>query len=101
MNISRSSTRNGGHGGVGFSSHGSPDLQTITGIDIQQGASISDHFAISFCNIRGLKSNLISVEHNLPSASPDILFLSETQLSANALSDLYKINDNNQYPVLD
>ena len=84
---------------MGFSSQGSLDRQPITGTDIQQGASTSDHFTISFCNICRLKSNLSSVEHHLASASPDQLFLSESQLPANPLSDLYKINDYNLYPL--
>ncbi|MPC75529.1 hypothetical protein E2C01_069919 [Portunus trituberculatus] len=37
-------------------------------------------FFISFCNIRGLRSNFQSVEHYLSSTKPH-LFLTETQLS--------------------
>ncbi|MEL7524085.1 MAG: endonuclease/exonuclease/phosphatase family protein [Cyanobacteria bacterium J06553_1] len=52
-------------------------------------------FSIDFCNIRGLSSNLPSVEHHLAISSPDLLLLSETQLSKAASPDLYLISNYN------
>ena len=37
-------------------------------------------FSISFCNIRGLSSNLNSVHQHLQSSSPHVLFLTETKI---------------------
>ena len=41
----------------------------------------SNTFTLDFCNIRGLRSNLQSVEHHLSSIKPHLLFLTETKLS--------------------
>ncbi|MPC62917.1 hypothetical protein E2C01_057007 [Portunus trituberculatus] len=40
-----------------------------------------DFFFINFCNIRGHRCNLKSVEHHFSSTKPRLLFLTETQLS--------------------
>ena len=40
----------------------------------------SKRFSISFCNIRGLSSNLNSVHQHLQSSNPHALFLTETKL---------------------
>lgn len=37
---------------------------------------------INFCNIHGLSTNFLSVERNLFSAKPHLLFLTETLISA-------------------
>ena len=91
-------TRNSGHGREGSLTQGPTDRQTTTGVTDQRGACTSDSFSFDFCNIRGLRSNFSSVEHHLASCSPDLLFLSETQLSANVSSDLFKINNYNLFP---
>ena len=96
--ISAPLTRNSGHGREGSPTQGPPDRQHVTGVGAQRGASTSDFFTLDFCNIRGLRSNFSAVEHHLASSSPDLLFLSETQLSANVSSDLFKINNYNVYP---
>ncbi|MPC82080.1 hypothetical protein E2C01_076725 [Portunus trituberculatus] len=44
------------------------------------GTSLKFFFYINFCNICGLRSNFQSVEHNLSSTKPHLLFLTETQL---------------------
>ena len=36
---------------------------------------------MDFCNIRGLNSNLYAVQHDLETARPALLFLSETQIA--------------------
>ena len=48
-------------------------------------------FTLNFCNIRGLSSNFVSVEHHLSTIKPHLLFLTETQVS--------KTTDSNPYSV--
>ena len=55
------------------------------------GSSAS--FSIHYCNIRGLASNFSSVEQHLATSLPNLLLLSETQLSSDASSDLYNISN--------
>ena len=55
-------------------------------------------FSFAYTNIRGLYSNFSSVEHHLSSTLPNILFLSETQLSKNASTDPFLISQYNLYP---
>ena len=52
----------------------------------------SASFTIHFSNIRGLRSNFSSVEQHLATSLPNLLLLTETQLSSEASSDLYKIS---------
>ena len=52
-------------------------------------------FSIHYTNIRGLSSNLSSVEHHLSSNSPNILLLSETQLSNDVLTSPFFISNYN------
>ena len=54
-------------------------------------------FSIHFTNIRGLNSNLPSVEHHLATFLPNILLLSETQLSSDASSTPFQISHYNLY----
>ena len=54
-------------------------------------------FTIQFSNIRGLSSNLSSVEHHLASHLPNLLLLSETQLSGNASPEPFSISHYNLY----
>jgi hypothetical protein len=49
-------------------------------------------FLIDFCNIRGLSSNFISVEHHLSTTKPHILVLTETQIHDQSDSDPYSVN---------
>ena len=91
-------TQNKGHGRDGSLTQGPPDRQNATGVIDQRVACTPDSFSFDFCNIRGLRSNFSSVEHHLASTSPDLLFLSETQLSANVSSDLFKINNYTLFP---
>ena len=90
-------TRSSGLGRAGSLTQGPPDRQQATGVNVQSVCAL-DSFSIDFCNIRGLRSNLSSVEHHLLSSSPDLLLLSETQLSANVSSDLFKISNYNLFP---
>ena len=89
--------RSSGTGRSGSPTQGPSDRQHVTGVSVQS-VSAPDCFSIDFSNIRGLRSNFSSVEHHLLSSSPDILLLSETQLSANVSSDLFKINNYNLFP---
>ena len=50
-----------------------------------------DTFVFNFCNIRGLNSNFHSVEHHLLSTTPDLLFLTETQLSSQTSSTPFSV----------
>ena len=53
--------------------------------------SMPNSFTINFCNIRGLSSNFIPVEHHLSSAKPHLLFLTETQLSESTDSNPFSV----------
>ena len=55
----------------------------------------SASFTIDFSNIRGLRSNFPSVEHHLNTSHPNLLLLSETQVSSNASPDLFSISNFN------
>jgi hypothetical protein len=67
-------------------------------IDPPTCPGIRSSFFINFCNIRGLQSNLQSVEHHLSSSKPQILFLTETQVSEGSDSNLYSISSYCMYP---
>ena len=54
-------------------------------------------FSIHYTNIRGLNSNLPSVEQHLGTFLPNILLLSETQLSSNTSSAPFQISHYNLY----
>ena len=96
--ISNPLTRNSGPGREVSLTHGPPNRHKATGFIDQRVICTSGSFSFEFCNIRGLRSNFSSVEHHLASTSPDLLFLSETQLSANVSSDLFKINNYTLFP---
>ena len=98
LNYNPPPTRNGGTGQVA-ATRGPPDHHQATGgAAINAAAGRSDTLSINFCNIRGLCSNFQSVEHHLAVSSPDLLLLSETQLSSNASPDLYLASNYNFYP---
>ena len=75
-------TRNSGHGWEGSLTQEPFDSQTITGLVDQRGACASDSVSFYLC----LRSNFSTLEHHFVSSSPDLLFLSENQLSANVSS---------------
>ena len=52
-------------------------------------------FSIHYTNIRGLRSNFSSVEHHLATALPNILLLSETQLSSTVSPAPFQISHYN------
>ena len=51
-----------------------------------------------FCNVRGLRSNVQSVEHYLSSTKPHLLFLTETQLSVATDNSLFSVPSYFFYP---
>ena len=59
------------------------------------GAGSPAAFTIHYTNIRGLSSNFTSVEHHLAASLPNILLLSETQVSSDASSDPFLISHYN------
>ena len=56
------------------------------------------NFTISFCNIRGLSSNLPSVEYYLLTSSPNLLCLTETQVSSDVSLEPFSIPNYNLFP---
>ena len=52
-------------------------------------------FNIHYTNIRGLSSNFASVEHHIAASLPNILLLSETQVSGDASTDPFQISHYN------
>ena len=46
---------------------------------------------LQYCNIRGLLSNFLPVEHHLGTSKPDLLFLSETQVSESSDSSSFSV----------
>ena len=61
----------------------------------ERPASKPSPFSIHYTNIRGLRSNFSSVEHHLATALPNILLLSETQLSSTVSPDPFQISHYN------
>lgn len=57
-------------------------------------------FTINFCNIRGLSANLNSVHYHLQSAKPDILFLTETQISPSSICSRFDFPGYHLFPNL-
>ena len=55
-------------------------------------------FSLHYTNIRGLSSNFNSVEHHLATSLPNILLLSETQVSSDASTDPFQISHYNLIP---
>ena len=51
----------------------------------------SNNCTLEFCNIRGLRSNFQSVEHQLSSTKSHFLFLTETQLSVTTDSSPFSV----------
>src|ERR1044072_6464884 len=54
-------------------------------------------FSIHFTNVRGLFSNLASVEYHLSHFHPKLLLLSEPQISKNSSSNFFNISDYNLF----
>ena len=52
-------------------------------------------FTIHYTNIHGLSSNFASVEHHIAASLPNILLLSETQVSNDASTDPFQISHYN------
>src|ERR1700755_2373388 len=52
-------------------------------------------FSIDFANVRGLRSNLASVEHHLTTSRPNLLLLSETQLDRDSFSSNLNVSNCN------
>ena len=57
-----------------------------------------DTLCINFCNIRGLSSNFLSVEHHLSTSQPHLLFLTETQVSEATDSKPFSVSSYYLYP---
>ena len=62
------------------------------------GPTPDPFFSIHYSNIRGLASNFSSVEHHIATTLPNILLLSETQLSSTVSPDPYQISHYNLLP---
>ena len=62
------------------------------------GPTSDSSFTIHYSNIRGLASNFSSVEHHIATTLPNILLLSETQLSNTVSTDSYQISHYNFLP---
>ena len=60
---------------------------------------LDSQFLLSFSNVRGLSSNFASVEHYLLSSMPNILFLTETQVSADVSVDTFSIPNYTLFPL--
>src|ERR1700755_1938960 len=54
--------------------------------------------SIDFANIRGLPSNLASVEHHPTTSCANLLLLSETQLDRDSFSSNLNVSDYNFFP---
>ena len=54
-------------------------------------------FSIHFTNVRGLFSNLASVEYHLSHSHPNLLLLSEPQISKNSSSNFFNISNYNLF----
>src|ERR1700755_3544632 len=52
-------------------------------------------FSIDFANVRGLRSNLASVEHHLTTSRPNLLLLSETQQDWDSFSSNLNVSNYN------
>ena len=74
---SRALTRRSAHGSVMTRTQVTHGRHSATG----SCKNSNTGFTIDFCNIRGLSSNLDSVHNHLQHSKPDILFLTETQIS--------------------
>ena len=55
-------------------------------------------FTINFCNIRGLPSDFLAVEHHLSSSKPHLLFLTETKVDESSDSNQYSVSSYHFYP---
>ena len=77
INANRALTRKSAHGS------GVMRPQVTHGRNSTTGSLKDNHtgLTIDFCNIRGLSSNLDSVHSHLQISKPDLLFLTETQIS--------------------
>ena len=82
---------------------GLPDSSADVRVDTSVSSNGSTHetsptndascFTIHYTNIRGLSSNFASVDHHLTSSLPNLLLLSETQLSSDTSSDPYCVSN--------
>ena len=87
-NLRASSDSGGVRGDTPPASIGSPHGLNISSAGIPA-------FTIHYTNIRGLSSNFTSVEHHIASSFPNILLLSETQVSSDASTDPFQISHYN------
>ena len=87
-------TRSSGTGQTGSLTQGPSDRQHVAGVNVQSVSAL-DSFSIDFCNIRGFRSNFSFVEPHVLSSSPEILISSETKLSVNVSSALFKTSNYN------
>src|ERR1700755_2032418 len=60
-----------------------------------RGAGRRRGLSITFANVRGLRSNLASVEHYLTTSLPNLLLLSETQLDRDSFSSNLNVSNYN------
>src|ERR1044072_3227343 len=60
-----------------------------------RGAGRGRGLSITFANVRGLRSNLASVEHYLTTSLPNLLLLSETQLDRDSFSSNLNVSNYN------
>jgi exonuclease III len=61
-------------------------------VDLPTCSGARSSFFINFCNVRGLDSNFLFVEHHLSSSKPHLLFLTETQMSELADSNPFSVD---------
>src|SRR6201990_1199018 len=62
---------------------------SVRGVGRRRGLSIT------FANVRGLRSNLASVEHYLTTSRPNLLLLSEIQLDRDSFSSNLNVSNYN------
>ena len=108
MNVNLNTAPSPRHKGVlrisGFTSEPTPNERVDSGSSVNgsthdQSNSDSRKFSINFCNIRGLSSNFQSVEHHLISSAPNLLFLTETQVSRDISPDPFSVSGYNLIPL--
>ena len=73
-----------------------PPVSNGSPLDVNASAAGSPaSFSIHFTNIRGLSSNFASVEHHIATSLPNLLLLSETQVSSDASTNPFQISHYN------
>ena len=76
------------------------NITTPYTLTLSSNQNSSNTLTLDFCNIRGLESNLQSVEHHLTSTKPHLVFLTETQLSVTTDSSPFSVPSFFLYPHL-